>query len=192
MEVAPFQERERDWRLSCGWLWPAIELVSLFFFYFFFQRVRFFFFSFATLREEPCVCVFLQKEGGLDRRERERETIHLHTGGPALAQKPFRSLSLYFSFFFFLCGLVLSFFLSLRFPLLGSPLCYEVSVTRFAHIQFGPCRRAERRNGKLKYQKAETIFCRPDCIRQFLFCPSVDKFCFWRHSISIWKNLFFR
>jgi hypothetical protein len=30
---------------------------------------------------------------------------------------------------------------SFSFPssLLGSPLCYEVSVTRFAHIQFGPC-----------------------------------------------------
>jgi hypothetical protein len=115
----PIKKKNGGW---CGGRWPAIELVSLSLS--FSQRVRFLFLQ--RLERRNLVFVW----------ERERRTIHLHTLALwALAKKEKRKksrsavLSLLFS-----VG-------SFSFPssLLGSPLCYEVSVTRFAHIQFGPC-----------------------------------------------------
>ena len=91
------------------------------------QRVRFFFLQ--RLERRNLVFVW----------EREKRTIHLHTLALwALAKKKKKKAIPQSCLSFFLRGFVL-------FPssssLLGSPLCYEVSVTRFAHIQFGPCHR---------------------------------------------------
>lgn len=81
------------------------------------------YFSFAYVTEV---------EGTRHTNEESRPFICI-PGGPSAAKAV-----LSFFFFFFWAR---SFFLSLLLPsLLGSPLCYEVSVTRFAHIQFGPCR----------------------------------------------------
>lgn len=88
-------------------------------------------------------------EGTRHTNEESRPFICI-PGGPSAAKAV-----LSFFFFFFWAR---SFFLSLLLPsLLGSPLCYEVSVTRFAHIQFGPCRcRQQKQNQRQSLEGLQT------------------------------------
>lgn len=136
------------------------------FLFFFFQRVRFFFFLLLQRLEKNLVCVFSCKRRGDSTERRERDHSFAYRGPSTSAKAVPQSLSL-----FFLCGLVLSFFLSF------SPF----SSSRLSFVLWGQCNEIrsypirsvppplKEETEKLKYQKAETICCPAD--PQFFLLP---------------------